>query len=393
MPMLVAQSGAVHSGPGNGLLFCSLPVQFTPASLHVVSQFFNFVVEKMYPARLGGGAEEYQYIYLRTMFPDEATAECSIALMDATNAFFVRGGPQGPEGLQYYSRSLALVKDRLLGHEALSDSTLMLIILLILQEQMRQEIESARVHYEGLKKMIELRGGLDQLEDNAPMALKVCKVDICFSLYHGGPISYSRSCEAPRQLRPLRRVTTTRSFFNLDPLLEDVLQDAMDLATTLNKGFKCPEYKNLDLQMILVSVGTRLLKFRPLESAHDRSETDAILHLGLLLYMMTLFFQYDLRRVWEFPLVMRRLQDVLMTQRTAWMRKECKPLLLWTLLMGSIWALADDKEQWVVRILQETANDMVITDFDGIISCVQDFPWVHAIHDEPAHSVWSMIKG
>ncbi|KAF3015841.1 hypothetical protein E8E14_005616 [Neopestalotiopsis sp. 37M] len=344
--MHVAQSGAdsVLSGPGDGLLFCSLPVQFTPASLHVVSQFFNFVVEKMYPARLGGGAEEYQYIYLRTMFPDEAT-ECSIALMDATNAFFVRGGPQGPEGLQYYSRSLALVKDRLLGHEALSDSTLMLIILLILQEQMRQEIESARVHYEGLKKMIELRGGLDQLEDNAPMALK------------------------------------------------DVLQDAMDLATTLNQGFKCPEYKNLDLQMILVSVGSRLLKFQPLESAHDGSETDAILHLGLLLYMMTLFFQYDLRRVWEFPLVMRRLQDVLMTQRTAWMRKECKPLLLWTLLMGSIWALADDKEQWVVRMLQETANDMVVTDFDGVISCVQDFPWVHAIHDKPAHSLWSMIQG
>lgn len=306
-----------------------------------------------------------------------------------------------------------MVKDRLLGHEALSDSTLMLIILLILQEQMRQEIESARVHYEGLKKMIELRGGLDQLEYNAPMALKVCKyvipcaafytnqcadhlfnrMDICFSLYHGGPIYYSRSCEAPRRPRPLRRATTTRSFFNLNPLLEDVLQDAMDLATTLNKGFKCPEYKNLDLQMILVSVGSRLLKFQPLESAHDGSETDAILHLGLLLYMMTLFFQYDLRRVWEFPLVMSRLQDVLMTPRTAWMRKECKPLLLWTLLMGSIWALADDKEQWVVRMLQETANDMVITDFDGVISCVQDFPWVHAIHDEPAHSLWSMIKG
>jgi hypothetical protein len=333
--------------------------------------------------------------------------------MDATNAFFVRGGPQGPEGLQYYSRSLALVKDRLLGHEALSDSTLMLIILLILQEQMRQEIESARVHYEGLKKMIELRGGLEQLEDNAPMALKVCKyvihcaafytnqcadrlftrMDICFSLYHGGPISYSRSCEAPRQLRPFRRATTARSFFNLDPLLEDVLQDSMDLATTLNKGLKCPEYKNLDLQMILVSVGSRLLKFRPLESARDGSETDAILHLGLLLYMMTLFFQYDLRRVWEFPLVMRRLQDVLVTQRTASMRSECKHLLLWTLLMGSIWALADDKEQWVVRILQETANNMVGTDFDGIISCVKDFPWVHAIHDEPAHSLWSMIKG
>lgn len=95
--------------------------------------------------------------------------------MDATNAFFVRGGPQGSEGLQYYSTSLAVINNRLCSGEALSDSTLMLIVLLVLQEQMRQEMVSARVHYEGLKKMIELRGGLARLENNVPVVLKICK--------------------------------------------------------------------------------------------------------------------------------------------------------------------------------------------------------------------------
>ncbi|ETS77712.1 hypothetical protein PFICI_09774 [Pestalotiopsis fici W106-1] len=378
---------------GDGFLSCSLPVEFTPSSLRVVSQFFNFVIEKMYPTRLGGAAQEYQYIYLRAMFPDEATAKCSIALMDATNAFFVRGSPHGSEGLQHYSRSLAVVSDRLRGREALADSTLMLIVLLVLQEQMRQEVEAARVHYEGLKKMIQLRGGLAQLEDNGPVALKICKMDICFSLYHGGPISFCQSCEASMQPRPHREATTIILPHDLDPSLQNILLDAMDLASTLNRGKNCPEYQRLDLQMILVSVGCRLLKFQPLESAHDCSETDKIYHVGLLLYMMTLFFQYDLQRVWEFPLVMRRLQDVLAPYSRISLEKERNGLLLWTLLMGSIWAMADTRERWAVTMLREAINDMKITDFDGMLSSVNKLPWVHSIHDEPARSLWNIIKG
>jgi hypothetical protein len=41
---VLKRPASVLSGPGDGLLFCSLPVQFTPASLHVVSQCKPFTI-------------------------------------------------------------------------------------------------------------------------------------------------------------------------------------------------------------------------------------------------------------------------------------------------------------------------------------------------------------
>lgn len=41
---VLKRPASVLSSPGDGLLFCSLPVQFTPASLHVVSQCKPFTI-------------------------------------------------------------------------------------------------------------------------------------------------------------------------------------------------------------------------------------------------------------------------------------------------------------------------------------------------------------
>ncbi len=67
------------------------------------------------------------------------------------------------------------MQQRLESEEALSDSTLSIIIQLIIQEQIRKEQWQAEIHYEGLRKMIELRGGLCEMEKNLPLVLKICK--------------------------------------------------------------------------------------------------------------------------------------------------------------------------------------------------------------------------
>jgi hypothetical protein len=68
-----------------------------------------------------------------------------------------------------------LVAERLAGKDALSDSTLGVIVMMIVQEQMRKVVPEAYIHYEGLRKLIEVRGGLDQLEQSPILLLKICK--------------------------------------------------------------------------------------------------------------------------------------------------------------------------------------------------------------------------
>ena len=145
----------------------------------------------MYPSQLCIKSDHSQDGLLKTLCVNEAgktaheevsnmavdiiaAAHCAIALMTACNEFF-GAGPSSPQGLYYVAQTFALVRDILESKDALADSTLAIVLLLVIQEGIRKEHSNARVHYEGLRRMIQLRGGLSQLDHNIQLVLKICK--------------------------------------------------------------------------------------------------------------------------------------------------------------------------------------------------------------------------
>ena len=100
---------------------------------------------------------------------------CSIAMMQASNDMFLGGGDTSPAALHHVSQTLAEVKKRLESRDALSDTTMGIVVSLINQEQIRKHHSAAEVHVMGLKRIVDLRGGLDQLQENIPLVLKICK--------------------------------------------------------------------------------------------------------------------------------------------------------------------------------------------------------------------------
>lgn len=98
-----------------------------------------------------------------------------IAVAEACNSYLNGGGDSSPKALYHRQRTLSLVAERLAGKDALSDSTLGVIVMMIVQEQMRKVVPEAHIHYEGLKRLIEARGGLEQLEQSPTLLLKICK--------------------------------------------------------------------------------------------------------------------------------------------------------------------------------------------------------------------------
>lgn len=105
-----------------------------------------------------------------------------MALMEACNGFFLGGNLRSSESFYHVSQTFILIRKRLESDEALSDTTIGIILMLIIQEQIRKEDRAAEIHYEGLKKMVELRGGLGQLERNPPLLLKICKCALHYPL-------------------------------------------------------------------------------------------------------------------------------------------------------------------------------------------------------------------
>lgn len=72
------------------------------------------------------------------------------------------------------SKTLIQIQRRVESCDALSDSTIGLITSLITQEQIRNQRSAALVDARGLQQMVELRGGLCQLDQNPPLVLAVC---------------------------------------------------------------------------------------------------------------------------------------------------------------------------------------------------------------------------
>lgn len=140
------------------------------------------------------------------MLADHDTYYCNLDMMRACNEIFLRDGDSSACALYHLSRTFAHVKRRLESEDALSDSTIAIVMSLVSQEQIRQQHAAAQIHTQGLIKLIELRGGLDQLGGNIGLVLKICKsvydchiyrIRLTFTLE--GPILFSHSKAADQQ--------------------------------------------------------------------------------------------------------------------------------------------------------------------------------------------------
>ena len=160
---------------------------------------FTLTAERMYPTRLGLSLEDAKGTWLQILFTDVASKfckktlrtatgrlailsltrlvayHCNISLMQACNEMFLDYGETSPKAAYFLSRTYAHLQERLDSAEALSDSTIGIVVSLISQEQIRNGYPGSKIHIDGLKRMVQLRGGLGRLEDNRMLLLKICK--------------------------------------------------------------------------------------------------------------------------------------------------------------------------------------------------------------------------
>ncbi|KAH8898898.1 hypothetical protein GQ53DRAFT_878165 [Thozetella sp. PMI_491] len=376
---------------GNVFLTLSLPLKLREHSLEVIELFFTHVADKMYPNQLTFSPDEHKHLWLQFMFSDEAVSHCSIALMEASNDFFLRKGLDSPEGLYHLSQTFTLVNKRLESEDALSDSTLAVIVMLIIQEQIRKRKLEAQVHYQGLVKMIDLRGGLGQLENNLPLLLKICKMDITYALQFGGPLHFFRdqmsetlAILASRGFH-VNRTSTTR-YNELDPCLLEILQDVTSIATLFNN---LPTDQTMDMylfQELVVSVCFRLISFRPIQGSNDESGTEAAFHIGLTAFMMTLFLQNNYRRLIDYDLVTLRLKEVLSRH----LHELDDDLGVWLIFIGRAWTWESTDEFWTRRI-EEAVQRLGVTQEADILKSVKKFPWINILHDKLSRMVWASM--
>ncbi|KAF5539255.1 hypothetical protein FMEXI_8997 [Fusarium mexicanum] len=318
--------------------------------------------------------------------------DCSLALIQASNEIYLGIGYNCTNSLSCISQTLDQLKARLNSKEALSDQTISIILALVNQEQAAEHYEAAETHMVGLKKIVDLRGGLENIED-AVVAVKICRTDILFAMQQGGHPLFHRDhiCHIKRNLAykgfNLQQDSAADSN-QLDPALQEALSDAMGLCRLLNKHQDEKPLDLLEFQEVLVSICYRLLQFRTIAESRLKQDAHSPYHIGLSLFMMSVYFNNTQDRIARRGLVKDLVKEAIESK----LNEDEDEFRFWLLILGGISVPARDGREWFVEKLREQASLLGIVTWEQVKECLAKFPWMDAIHDEPSRKLWDQVR-
>jgi len=217
-----------------------------------------------------------------------------------------------------------------------------------------------------------------------------------FALQYGGPTMFFRDRMPEVQkilaLKGLclnRNSTATLVGLNrLDLYFHQILLDAMGLCALFNNDLHNCTLDLETFQEIVISLCYSLLRFRSLNDSKQQSDMQAAYHIGLTIFMMTVFLQYDRRRILDYNLIPLCLREFL-DSRLDELEDEA---ILWLMIVGGIWISGDDDREWLAPRTRMMAQRLGIDTWDEVRSSVSKFPWINALHDEPGRSLWNRLR-
>ncbi|KAF5644570.1 double substrate-specificity short chain dehydrogenase reductase 2 [Fusarium sp. NRRL 52700] len=198
---------------------------------------------------------------------------------------------------------------------------------LINQEQAAEHYTAAETHITGLKKIVDLRGGLENIED-AVVAVKICRL--------------------------------------------------------LNKHADDKPLDLLDFQEVLVSICYRLLQFRTIGESRSKQDIQSTYHIGLSLFMMSVYFNNKQDRMARPGLIKALVEEAIDFN----LNESGDEFKFWLLILGGISVPTRDGRGWFVETLRELASLIGIMTWEQAKECLERFPWMDGIHDQPSRRLW-----
>lgn len=318
--------------------------------------------------------------------------------MDACSDFFLDRSTPSPAAIGHLSQAIQLVNSKLASGEALSDKTIFVVLGLTIHEQLRDDRHKWKIHFNGLCRLVELRGGLTQLVENRGLVEKICRIDISFALSTGCSTHF-RLDEIPfitnMALKATAEMDSDLEFVNDFPAMHNVLRDIVRGTMALVRRLSNLKHRKLDsytFQATMITLCYRLIDFSSLRDSRILDAQDQGIYLGLMAFMTTFMFQFGWRRLLH--------HHFLSKQFKAFIKKKDEDatgensLLLWLLFISHCSSVfGEDDEDWMYLLIVREAQSLGITTWDDLYECLIRYPWVSNIYDISAQELWTRAKG
>lgn len=321
------------------------------------------------------------------------------------------------QAARHLSHTFRLINQRLSGGDAVTDATIAVVLMLTQYERHDNQHRRAMVHFQGLERMIELRGGLFQVRETMPiLALKIMRcciivpnncelkanienrADLDYSLRTGTPTRFSgdilydqktilESPNYPKKCLHERRLRRYQFFKILSTSIQSLLIDIKSVAQLLNNA-NCGDSPKLNCDAFhktTLLLAHRLLSIRPIKSSHGTICVEHAIHLGLVAFLVTFMPTLD-RSIPENPVLSQSLRSAI--EGFCSCHPEDEEVRLWLLFIGAASVFKPDDDTWLLPTTARTMSTIGLRTWEDVNDLLTIFPWVHSAHGDAAQVLW-----
>lgn len=316
-------------------------------------------------------------------------------------------------------KTLGLLRERLemSGQHAermikTSFSTATVVMCLAHHAHVLGEHQAARHHMQGLRKIVDLNGGLWGLRDNTKLLIEIFRLYIGMTLYDGSsPLFFADLIWEPYwpypDFTPSSSVLVLFPFIpesyeflnNLDPEIAQTWSVTKSFSALVNHA--ASTHTKLPKEYLFDTMTSVICRLLHKSNDFERGSLDETIRLGLLAFCSSVFLQWTGMRFpyAQFPAVYR---DCLVNLQLPELDGNgggggggdiafsfLSQLLLWLLMVGAVSVFTEDDDTWLkpwlcVNIDLCEANGSWATMRDVLNS----FMWVEMLHDGPGKVIF-----
>jgi hypothetical protein len=335
------------------------------------------------------------YIWFRYLLSDTAYFHTFLAVASSFTQSFRSAPRVCLESETHISNAYALIAPRLSEPDACSDEAIAVVTILTIYHLMHHQLEIGIVHFHGLRRMVELRGGLVKLmSENRCLTQKPWRLALEFSLQDGSlPIYSLQDLPVGLDIMPSSATRAAQAalkrscwYPGISASLLDLLLDIMQITRALNDTSATNKLEPMDYSDAVCVRLSRLLHLAPLRHQRPSDPMEDLVHLCLVAIMTTLMPEYGYNQA-RYDLLSNLLWHAV--QRYADIPLRNDEVLLWAVFVGCATVMREGMQELIL----ETCGRLGLREWVDVRRMLCRYAWICVFYDGSGRKLWEHAHG
>ncbi|KAL7904119.1 hypothetical protein GGI35DRAFT_464152 [Trichoderma velutinum] len=394
--------------PPHDLALAKFACPLNGSSQALLYRYFTTIKEIMYPANWCVESDNFNWLFFHWLFEEESYLQSILfsvsAFQDILSFKSTRrlNSPSvaiefSPETRYYLGNTINLLNKQIQDcHLQLHDSTVAVVISLAMIADAIGDNTVCKTHIEGLKQMIRARGGLDSFRSNGHVQMKICRIDLGWSLKTGCPstffdgdlswdsyfdkVTLKKTLSQPNISSTITHMLRGKISHKLFTVFIDMQRFSLLVNTFVSSQHKL---KQDFFQEAMISIQYRLLFLRyPL----DAQFLDEAVCISLLAYQASIFL-YIPGGSSRYDFLASRYHSIIHEMDDSTI--EAANFKLWMLFVGAF-VFHDTAKQLLYPMIAKLTTGFSWT---SVRNRLKDIMWIDVIHGNRGKAIFQASSG